>query len=154
MILLIDADGNGKFETLPEGRDFALNGHVNPPTTTGCPTSVPTPNDGGPAPSTLIWRWDDFTDEGNRWEFTGIALSTFPTLPQVGFPYAMWDAVEAAVSAVFPNHKVHEGRFIEDFNNGPAGTAYYDLITIHDLTLGTRGQAHPEKKDKDDNDDN
>lgn len=149
MILLIDANGDGKFITAPQGPDFALNGHINPPATTGCPTSAPTPSGGGPAISTLLWRFEDLTDENLRWEITGGALPAgFP-----GFPGPNWDAVEAVISAAFPNHRVMEALLLEDFNPAGPGTVYFDLITVHDLTLGTRGQTHPEKKDKHERDD-
>lgn len=146
LILLIDADGNREFEQFPNGPDFALNGHANPPSTTGCPTSVPTANNGGPSPSTLLWRFEDLTDELPRWEVTpGNAVPGFP-----GFPGPNWDALEQLISTVFPNHRVLQAIFLEDFNNTPPGTAYYDLITVLDLTLGTRGQVGPERGDRDD----
>jgi len=145
-ILIVDANGDGRFNQFPNGTDFALNGHVNPPTTTGCPTSVPTPSNGGSSPSTLLWRFEDFTDEGNRWEVTpGNAVANFP-----GYPGPNWDALETLISAAFPNHRVLEVRFLEDFNNTGPGTAYYDLLTAFDLTLGTRGQIQPERGNHDD----
>lgn len=148
VILLIDADGNGKFETPPDGPDFALNGQVTPPFA-GCPTSVPTANDGGAHPSTLVWRFEDLTDELTRWEITpGGATSTVPGFPP--YPGPNWDLAEQVVSAAFPNHRVLEAIFLEDFNNTPPGTAYYDLITVLDLTLGTRGQISPEKGNRND----
>ena len=39
---------------------------------------------------------------------------------------------------------------LEDYITTPPGTAYYDLITVLDLTLGTRGQVSPEKGKRDD----
>lgn len=149
MILLIDVNGNGRFRT-SEG-DFAANGQVNPPVFSACPTSAVTPNSGGPAPSTLLWRFEDFTDEGTRWEITpGGATATIPGFPP--YPGATWDVLEQVISTAFPGHRVLEALFLEDFNNTPGGTSYYDLITIHDLTLGTRGQTQPEKKGNDDRD--
>ena len=146
MILIVDADGDGKFNQFPNGLDFALNGHVNPPSTLGCPTSVPTASDGGPSLSTLLWRFEDFTDEGNRWEVTpGNAVGGLPA-----FPYATWDLTEQVISTLFPNHQVLEALMLEDYITTPPGTAYYDLITVLDLTLGTRGQVSPEKGKRDD----
>jgi hypothetical protein len=150
VILLLDADGDRKFEQFPNGPDFALNGHVSPPFA-GCPTSSPTPNNGGANPSTLLWRFEDLTDELTRWEITpGSVVPTIPGFPP--YPGPNWDVMEQVVSAAFPNHRVLQAIFLEDFNNTPPGTAYYDLITVLDLTLGTRGQAHPEKGDRNDDD--
>jgi hypothetical protein len=143
IILLIDADGDGKFNQVPNGADFALNGHVSPPFA-GCPTSQPTPSNGGASPSTLLWRFEDLTDEQTRWEITpGSVASTIPNFP--AYPGPNWDLTEQAVSAAFPNHQVLEAIFLEDYNPTGPGTAYYDLITVHDLTLGTRGQVTPER---------
>ena len=103
--LLIDADGDNRFEqvgVVPGGRDFVAHGHVRPPHT-GCETSAPTANPGGPAPSTLLWRFEDLTDELNRWEITPGSVMTQLGLP--AFPYAMWDTFEQVVSAAFPNHQ-------------------------------------------------
>jgi hypothetical protein len=138
-ILLIDANGDGQFQTAPNGPDFALNGQIRPPVFAGCETSAPTANDGGPAPSTLLWRFEDATDEGTRWEVTGGVVPGFPP-----FPGPNWDAMEALVSAAFPNHRVLQVRLLEDFNPTGPGVSYYDLITVFDLTLGTRGQWQPE----------
>jgi hypothetical protein len=138
VILLIDANGDGRFQTAPQGPDFAANGHVRPPFA-GCETSAPSPNNGGPAPSTLMWRFEDLTDEQTRWEITGNTVPGFPP-----YPGPNWDAFELIISTAFPNHDVIEAIFLEDFNPTP-GVAYYDLITVHDLTLGTRGQWQPER---------
>lgn len=147
IILLIDADGNRKFETAPEGPDFALNGQVHPPFA-GCETSVITPSNGGASLSTLLWRFEDLTDELTRWEITpGGATSTIPGFPP--YPGPNWDVAEQVVSAAFPNHRVLEAIFLEDYNPTP-GTAYYDLITAYDLTLGTRGQVGPERGNRND----
>jgi hypothetical protein len=149
VILLIDADGDGRFDQAPNGPDFALNGQVNPPAFAECPTSVPTPNNGGANPSTLVWHFEDVTDELTRWEITpGSVVPTIPGFPP--YPGPNWDLMEQVVSAAFPNHRVLEAIFLEDFNNTPPGIAYYDLITVLDLTLGTRGQVQPERGNRDD----
>jgi hypothetical protein len=144
--LLIDADGDGRFNQAPKGRDFVAHGHVRPPTT-GCETSVPTGSANRPSVSTLVWRFEDLTDEQPRWEITpGGAVQGLPV-----FPFATWDVLEETISGLFPNHRVLRGIFLEDFNPTP-GLAYYDLITIFDLTLGTRGDVTPERRDDDDSD--
>src|SRR4051812_8461287 len=140
IILLIDANGDGKFEQFPNGPDFAAAGHVRP-TYAGCEASTPTPAD-GPAPSTLLWRFEDLTDELIRWEVLPSNAVTPPIGPIGGAGALNWDALEAAVSAAFPDHQVLRGIFLEDFNPTP-GVAYYDLITIFDLTLGSEGQVTP-----------
>jgi hypothetical protein len=134
--LLIDANGNGKFDT-DEG-DFVAHGHVRPPFA-GCETSKPTGSPDGPSLSTLLWRFEDLTDELPRWEVTGNNPFGFPPIGGAGGPN--WDALEAAVSTLFPRHQVLRAIFLEDFSPIP-GTAYYDLITIFDLTLGTKGQEN------------
>ena len=144
IILLIDANGDGKFEQFPNGPDFAAAGHVRPPYA-GCESSAPTPSD-GPSHSTLLWREEDLTDEQIRWEVLPSNAVTPPIGPIGGAGAVNWDALEAAISAAFPDHQVLQGIFLEDFNPSP-GTAYYDLITIFDLTLGSEGQASPEKGD-------
>lgn len=147
--MLIDANGDGRFQQAPAGPDFVAHGHVRPPHA-GCEMSEPTPNDGGPAPSTLLWRFEDLTDEQARWEITPGSVATGIGLP--AFPYALWDVFEAAIHLAFPNHQVLDGRLIEDFSPTP-GVAYYDLITIFDLTFGTRGQTQLGGRDGDDHDD-
>jgi hypothetical protein len=140
VILLIDANGDGRFRTASEGGpDFAANGHIRPPAFAGCETAPVTPNDGGPAPSSLLWRFDDVTDEQARWEITGGVVPGFPP-----FPGPNWDAMEQLISTAFPNHRVLQVRLLEDFNPTPPGVSYYDLITVFDLTLGTRGQWEPQ----------
>ncbi|HEU4748736.1 MAG TPA: hypothetical protein VFS56_09570 [Gemmatimonadaceae bacterium] len=140
VILFIDANGDGQFQTAPNGPDFAANGHVRPPFA-GCETSTPTANNGEMStPSTLLWRFEDLTDEQPRWEITGGTVPGFPA-----FPGATWDQLETLISTAFANHEVIQAIFLEDFNPSPPGTSYYDLITIHDLTLGTRGQWQPER---------
>jgi hypothetical protein len=138
VILLIDSDGDGD-------RDFTANGHVRPPYT-GCETSNPTPSSGGASPSTLLWRFEDVTDEQQRWEITpGGRVPGIPT-----FPFVTWDALETAVSNAFPDHRVLAGGIVEDFNTSPPGKTLYDLVTIYDLTLGTRGQEHAKRRGRDD----
>jgi hypothetical protein len=139
--LAIDSDGDGD-------RDFTAHGHIRPPHN-ACETSTPVPNEGGPAPSALLWRFDDLTDELGRWEITPGSIMTNPPISLPAFPYAQWDVFEQVVSAAFPNHRVLNARFLEDFNPTP-GTAYYDLITVFDLTLGTEGQWQPERRGQDD----
>jgi hypothetical protein len=137
IVLLIDADGDGD-------RDFSANGHVRPGLNNsfaGCESTTPTGADDGPSVSTLVWRFEDVTDEQTRWEITGGTVPGFPA-----FPGATWDQLEALVHAAFPNHRVLHGRLIEDFNNTGPGVSYYDLITIFDLTLGTQGQWQPERR--------
>ncbi|MDQ6769419.1 MAG: hypothetical protein M3Z54_05485 [Gemmatimonadota bacterium] len=149
IILLIDANGDGRFDQAPNGPDFALNGHVNPPAFAGCPTSFPTANNGGPNPSTLLWRFEDLTDELTRWEITpGSVVPNIPGFPP--YPGPNWDLLEQVISTAYPNHRVLEAIFLEDFNPTTPGTAYYDLITVLDLTLGTRGQVEPERGNRDD----
>jgi hypothetical protein len=143
-ILLIDANGDGRFQTAPDGPDFAANGHIRPPVFAGCENAPVAPNEGGPAPSSLLWRYDDATDEGTRWEITGGVVPGFPP-----YPGPAWDAFEAIISTAFPNHQVLQVRFLEDFNAFP-GVAYYDLITVFDLTLGTQGQWQHERSDRND----
>jgi hypothetical protein len=140
IILLIDSDGDGD-------RDFSANGHVRPPFA-ACETSTPTGDPNRPSRSTLVWRFEDVTDEQTRWEITGGTVPNFPA-----FPGATWDMLEQLVSSAFPNHRVLRGILLEDFNNTGPGTSYYDLITIFDLTLGTRGQTQPERRGRDDDSD-
>jgi hypothetical protein len=153
--LLIDANGDGKFQQAPNGPDFAASGHVRPPFA-GCETSAPTGQRKGPSPSTLVWRFEDLTDEQIRWEvLPSTAIPGVQIGPIGGAGAVNWDGLEAAISMAFPNHRVLRGIFVEDFTPTP-GTAYYDLITIFDLTLGTRGQTTPErgKDDKDSDSEN
>jgi hypothetical protein len=156
--LLIDADGNGKFEQAPKGPDFAAHGHVRPPFT-GCESTAPTGSPNGPSMSTLRWGFEDLTDELVRWEITPSTAIPGRQIGPIGGAGAVnWDALEQIVSDEFPKHRVLRGTFLEDFSTAP-GTAYYDLITIFDRTLGTRGQVQPERggnnggDDDDDSDD-
>lgn len=151
--LLIDADGNGRFEQAPAGPDFAAHGHVRAPFA-GCEASAPTGSAEGPSASTLVWRFEDLTDEQIRWEVTpSTAIPGFQIGPIGGAGAVHWDALEAIVSTAFPKHRVLRGIFLEDFSPTP-GQAYYDLITIFDLTLGTKGQRQPERDDDDDDTEN
>jgi hypothetical protein len=134
--LLIDADGDGRFEQAPRGPDFVAHGHVRPPFV-GCETSAPTPANEGPSPSTLLWRFEDLTDEQVRWEIT--PASVLPIGPIGGAGAVNWDTLEAAISNAFADHQVLRASLVEDFNL-TAGTAYYDLVTVLELTLGTEGQ--------------
>lgn len=114
IVLLVDANGDGKFNQ--SSGDFAANGHVNPPSTVGCPMNQ--------------WVHEDLTDSGNRWEITpGGAV---PDLPN-SFPYFTWNELIAAVNADFPNHRILAGFLIEDsqsFFPADRGCAYYDLLSI------------------------
>jgi hypothetical protein len=145
--LLVDADGDGRVRFGVGSPDFVAHGHVAPSTEV-CDASAPTESD-GPSLSTLLWRFEDLTDALGRWEVTpGGAVANIPV-----FPFTPWDAFEAAVSAAFPNHRIVEGRLVDDFNNKPAGITYFDLVTIFDLTLGTEGQVRAERRDDRDEDD-
>jgi hypothetical protein len=112
--LLVDGDADGD-------TDFAVHGHVNPITYTGCIMDK--------------WRYEDLTDDLPRWEITpGNAV---PGLPPV-FPYRPWEAVEAGIVAAFPNHKVTAGFLVDDscsFFPAACGKAYYDLVTVENRTL-------------------
>ena len=149
--LFIDANGDGRFEQAPAGPDFVAHGHVRPPFA-ACETSLPTPVDKGPSPSTLLWRFEDLTDELIRWEITPGGV--LPIGPIGGAGAANWDTLEAAISTAFPNHQVLRAMLVEDFN-ATAGTAYYDLVTVLELTLGTKGQEkapNPGRGREDDDD--
>lgn len=136
IMLLIDANGDGRFEQAPQGPDFVAHGHVRPPFV-GCETSVPTGADNQPSVSTLLWRFEDLTDEQIRWEVTPAGIAG---IGQIGSAGAVnWDGLEAAIHAAFPNHRVIQAVLVEDFN-ATAGVAYYDLVTVLELTLGTKGQ--------------
>jgi hypothetical protein len=138
MILLIDADGDGRFDQSPRGIDFAANGHVRPPFA-ACEASTPTGADDEPSVSTLVWRFEDLTDEQVRWEVTPSTATNPPIGPIGGAGALPWDLFEEAISIAFPEHQVLRAIFLEDFNPIP-GIAYYDLITALELTLGTEGQ--------------
>jgi hypothetical protein len=139
--LAIDANGDGKFQQAPGGPDFVAHGHVRPgPSNSyaGCETSTPTGSPDRPSISTLVWRFEDLTDEQLRWEITPSNAIPGLTIGPIGGANTLnWDALEAAISNALPNHRVLEGSLVED---ATPGTTYYDLVTIFDLTLGTRGQ--------------
>jgi hypothetical protein len=111
--LLVDGNGDGSF-------DFALHGHVNPPVYTACVMNE--------------WKYEDLTDDLQRWEVTpGGAVPGVPV-----FPFLNWDAMDAAVTAAFPDHKVLAGFLVEDscsFFPATCGKAHYDLVTIENRTL-------------------
>jgi hypothetical protein len=112
--LLLDAEGDGTV-------DFAVHGHVNPPTYAGC-----VPNS---------WTTEDLTDNLPRWEVT--PGDFVPTLP--AYPYSPWKTLAGAVTAAFPNHKVRAGFLIDGescaFPAPTCGKAYYDLFTLENRTL-------------------
>ncbi|MGH2589402.1 MAG: hypothetical protein ACRDGW_01225, partial [Actinomycetota bacterium] len=134
LTLLVDADGDGDFDQdgptgvgpgdPPDSFDFAAHGHVNPPTTTGCPSGE--------------WRYEDSTDDGLRWEITPCSVATTPVptpiLPATftcPFPFNTWDSLEAAVDDTFMDHRVFAGFLVDDscsFHPPACGTAHYDLV--------------------------
>jgi hypothetical protein len=146
MQLAIDSDGDGD-------RDFNAHGHVRPGvgnSFSGCETATPTGNPETPSISTLIWRFEDLTDEQLRWEVTpatAVPPPFGPIGPAGGANTFNWDLFEAAISGAFPNHQVLQVSLVED---AAAGTTYYDLVTGFDLTLGTEGQWQPERRGQDD----
>jgi hypothetical protein len=111
--LLVDSDGDGD-------TDFAVHGHVNPPVYTACVMNK--------------WRYEDLADDLPRWEVTpGGAVPGVPV-----FPFVSWEALETAVTATFPNHKVRAGFLVDDscsFFPAACGKAHYDLLTIENRTL-------------------
>jgi hypothetical protein len=141
LTLFVDADGDGDFDQdgpggvgpgdPPDSFDFAAHGHVNPPSTVGCPTGE--------------WRYEDSTDDGLRWEITPCSVATTPTptpiLPATftcPFPFNTWDSLEAAVGGAFMNHRVFGGALVDDscsFFGASCGKAHYDLLTIENRTL-------------------
>jgi hypothetical protein len=135
MTLFIDANGDGRFDQLPNGPDFAAHGHPIP--FAACETSVPTPSNDQPAPSTLSWRFEDLTDLQLRWEVTPSTATVPPIGPIGGAGTVNWDMLEAAISLQFPNHQVLRAMLVED---ATPGVTYYDLVTALELTLGTEGQ--------------
>lgn len=116
--LLVDADGDGDFEQTLGSPDFAAHGHPNP--FAGCPANT--------------WVYENLTDNGPRWEVTpGGAVMGIPV-----FPFSMWDTLEAAVTAQFPNHRVLAGFIVDDscsFFPAACGKAHYDLLTIENRSL-------------------
>lgn len=148
--LLVDANGDGRFQQAPAGPDFVAHGHVRPPFA-ACETSAPTPAS-GPSPSTLLWRFEDLTDEQVRWEITPSNAIPGVVIGPIGGAGAVnWDGLEAAISTALPNHRVLRGQLLEDFSPTP-GLAYYDLITIYDATLGTKGQVQAGRRERDGDD--
>ncbi|HET9249534.1 MAG TPA: hypothetical protein VFP13_06290 [Actinomycetota bacterium] len=123
--LLVDANGDGKFQQVPNGPDFAAHGHVNPPAFAACPSNV--------------WRYEDLTDALVRWEVTPSTATTPPIGPIGGASAVNWDGLEAAISAQFPSHKILAGFVVDDscFAAGlpSCGKAHYDLVTIENRTL-------------------
>jgi hypothetical protein len=139
--LFVDADGDGDFDQDPVGEttdpadslDFVAQGHVNPPSYMAC------------APGK--WRFDDLADDLPRWEITSCtARQPDPQPPVVilptitcPFPFNPWEALESAVTATFPNHRVIAGALIDDSCFAPGltscGKAYFDLVTIENRTL-------------------
>jgi hypothetical protein len=111
--LLIDSDGDG-------ATDFAAHGHVNPPVYAACVTNK--------------WKYEDLTDDLQRWEVTpGGAVTGVPV-----FPFTPWKAFVTAVTTAFPNHRVTAGFLVDDscsFSPLTCGKAYYDLVTIENRTL-------------------
>jgi hypothetical protein len=138
MQLDIDSDGDGDY-------DFTAHGHVRPPFA-ACETNVPTPNtEGGSTPSTLVWRFEDLTDEQVRWEVTPANVIPGVIIGPIGGAGALpWDAFETAISTALPRHQVLQVSLVED---ATPGTTYYDLVTGFDLTLGTQGQWQHERSD-------
>jgi hypothetical protein len=146
MQVAIDSDGDGDF-------DFNGHGHVRPGLNNsfaGCETSTPTGAPDGPSVSTLVWRFEDLTDEQMRWEVTpatAVPPPFGPIGPAGGANTFTWDMFEAAIHGAFPNHRVLRVSLVED---ATPGVTYYDLVTAFDLTLGTQGQWQPERRGQDD----
>jgi hypothetical protein len=114
--LLVDADGDGAFNQIPSGPDFAVHGHVSP-LYAGCPTNK--------------WIYENLTDDLPRWEVT-------PAGPGNLFGYNPWETVENGITAAFPAHKILAGFLVDDscsFFQAACGKAYYDLLTIENRTL-------------------
>lgn len=113
LTLLVDSDGDGS-------TNFAAHGHVNPPVYAACRMNE--------------WTYEDLTDDLPRWEVTpGGAVPGVPV-----FPFVTWDALETALSATFPTHKILAGFLVDDscsFFPASCGKAYYDLVTIENRTL-------------------
>jgi hypothetical protein len=146
MQVAIDSDGDGDF-------DFNGHGHVRPGPTNSfadCETSTPTGAPNAPSISTLLWRFEDLTDEQRRWEVTpatAVPPPFGPIGPAGGANTFTWDMFEAAIHGAFPNHRVLRVSLVEDAS---PGVTYYDLVTGFDLTLGTEGQWQPERRGQND----
>ena len=100
--------------------DFFLHGHVVPDT--GCPIQN-------------NWVYQDLTDEGPRWEVTGLSPN-----PLRAYPYNPWSAVEQA----FGELPVVFGLLVEDsqaFVPTNRGQAFYDLVTIGNHTYTDHSDA-------------
>jgi len=142
MQVAIDSDGDGDF-------DFNGHGHVRPGvgnSFAGCESTVPTGAPDAPSVSTLVWRFEDLTDEQVRWEVTpstAVPPPFGPIGPAGGANTFTWDMFEAAIHGAFPNHRVLWVSLVED---ATPGRTYYDLVTAFDLTLGTKGQWQPERR--------
>jgi hypothetical protein len=123
--LLVDANGDGHFDQIPNGPDFAVHGHPNP--FAACPPNT--------------WVYENLTDNGPRWEVTPGVMGTppVPTVPGIPvFPFSPWDTLEAAITSTFPNHQILAGFLVEDscsFSPASCGLAHYDLLTIENRTL-------------------
>ena len=109
--LAIDTDGDG----VSNGNAFGYVGHAG--FGAGCLTGV--------------WDFVDMTDAVPfRWDLT-----------QFGLGYHDWPSAVAAMSTVYPNHRVLTGSLVDDscsFAAGSCGKAYYDLLTIENRTLENR----------------
>ncbi len=131
--LLVDANGDGKFDQ--STGDFAAQGHVNPPTNTGC-----VPNQ---------WHIEDLTDQMPRWETTPLtAMVPFTCGPIGGAGVCTWDQLELSVATSFPNHRILAGFLLDgescSFSIVPTvfcGKAFYDLVTLENRTLENRQDA-------------
>lgn len=129
--LRIDSDGDGR-------PNFTAHGHVNPGGNfTDCPMGE--------------WRFEDLTDDQERWEVTpGGALGAGVCAPIGGATDCTWSQLETAVATTFPNHQVLWGILVEDsgsFFGAAAGLGFYDNVTIgngtiqnHDDTARNPGQ--------------
>jgi hypothetical protein len=120
--LLIDTNGDRNFTQPP---DIVAHGHVNPPSTVGCPMNE--------------WVYENMADHtSKRWETTplapvGCGPGGAPTM-------CTWDELEMRVSAMFPNHRIPSGFLLDGESCGfpflpGCGKAHYDLVTIENRTL-------------------
>jgi hypothetical protein len=116
--LKIDGDADGDWEQTPGGPDQNAFGYVGrAPFGAGCITG----------------EWDiiDMTDNVARWD-----------LSQLGGGMTMtWDMAETFLAATYPDHQVLSGSVVDDscsFAPAACGPAYYDLVTVENLTLENR----------------